>query len=285
MQANFLKTQFSSRSQLNELLFPLTQDQLANCIFEDEQEFYNKQAEETYYSEKETNTPAAQHDKNSLKIHFKDHTSWTPRDMSLFLGALHLSYANTFYLLNTEDNNLERISFVLDNNVYNPPLNFEISVSYINIGSLEVILTLLDKASKSNFNKVLASLLIMGKLIVPISEATKNFSEAALINEQRLSLKEIRDKDLAVINNNYADIMKKNLDEYLQYINNLKDNPTIHEIIAKADIKNATVIENPDIFVNATAPLSRALLALSKTGKTNPKITLPIIENEEAPNK
>ncbi|WP_169738261.1 pentapeptide repeat-containing protein [Maridesulfovibrio frigidus] len=279
-KAQLFKTHFSSRSQLNELLLPLTENQLANCIFDDEHNFYKQQAKSTIKEDVKISETGKLICK-ALKINFTDHTSWTPRDLSLFLGALHLSYSNLLYLMNTDDTDLDRIQYVLEKNTYFPPLEYEISIVQIHSGSLSIDISKLDWSDYPKHLKIVLSTLVMlGTLSASIAYTAKTIAETNLVNEQTHHLETARENGLLVIPNNYIAIHQENERQQQACIEKLYENKEIHDIVAKTDLKNSTVAANPPLFVNATASLSRAYLELAKSYKTDPEITLPEVEDE-----
>ncbi|WP_320008482.1 pentapeptide repeat-containing protein [Maridesulfovibrio sp.] len=293
----FISVLFSSKDQLNEIRHPLSEEQLANCIFEDEKNFYKRQASGTKLSEDLFLSTPLKEENNSLKIHFKDHTSWTPRDLSIFLMGIQSAYSNLLYLHTTDNDVLEHIENNLEHSSIYPPLDQEICIQSIQNGSMLIeIGKLIQEASPlSDLQMVMITLSSLATISLPLAKSAKIVSEIFKTNsETRKNNAETR-KNNAETEKIKAETEKLKTETTLMTCQsapatnqekrellsiNAKDKE-ISQAISNILFANITVANNPDLVIKATKHLQIALLELAKAYKVDPEIIPPKIDQEE----
>ncbi|WP_321404060.1 pentapeptide repeat-containing protein [Maridesulfovibrio sp.] len=291
--AQFYKTFFTSRSQLNELENPLTPAQLAHCIFIEEQQFYQEEFRPIYTPQfkQETVTPT-----NALGIKYTDHSPWTPRDMSIFMMSIQSAYSNLLYLYTTDEHDLSKIESNLSRNSVYPPLEHEICISSIHSGSLETIITQLVTPEVQTTALAVSTPYIlkkMGEIISVLSQAAQDFSnlkysaqreESKIKNQEadtRLKNAQAHEKEinnqLALVNN-----LSISIEEAHDFTDRLSSNHEFNQLVDQISDDIPKLSKSKRLITTAVTPLQIKALTLAKSGKSTPKITLPIIEGEPA---
>jgi len=278
-QAKLQNALFSSRSMLNELAHPLTDEQLAGAIFEDEQEFYSKTKRE------------APREAPSLRIRFDDDKPWDAARFGIFFATLHTAYARLLFLATTEDEDRAAILRVLDRRAYHLPPEQDIYLESVSTGTLtaDLVTYLSDPANLNAVGTAVGTAL--AGLGFFLERFTKILLNIAKIQEKRANteLKKLEAKKLrrelekqqrrqehdenTTLGFLTSSLPKQPLmtsqetQEDTSLAQEALDNMDLKNVLLVLEPKSKTVRDHPELIGHAARELSLSVTDLTKLGK------------------
>ncbi|WP_320169933.1 hypothetical protein [Maridesulfovibrio sp.] len=174
-----------------------------------------------------------------------------------------------------------------------PPLNQEICIESINSGSLEIIINFLSSPEgqlTAATISVPATLKALGKFLRAISKSIKDSSETYrnftyIQNSKKLTEAECRLKNAQAhqieIANQISTVDDRQLSVHEEQFldERLSGNVEFNSLVDQFTAAHPILKERKELTYTSLNPLKNAVLNISKTGKINPEITLPTLEN------
>lgn len=253
------KTRFYSKSALNGLKTPLSDEQILSAIFEDEKE--KTQQDEADMSKL-----------SSLRIKVADPIKWDLMDFGLFFMCLQKTYNNVLYLMTTDETDLEVLKEQMFQGKWHPGADNNITLKSIQTGSWYIDIL----QSVSQYQPFITYMAVITAAYRTVSHTFDLYQKKLSITKGEIDIEKAKIES-EIAKENLKKLRRENQREDLNYpLVPMKQKLSaeiegiLNNDIADIDfgqLKNYVIKDNRiELFSNASEPMAKIFLKLKYAG-------------------